>query len=82
MVRSAYGWTETSEGVGLHMVIVASLLAWFVIGLGVAVFFGLMAHQPSAQTQEAPSPRSLLLARRTSGYRQRVAARPTDPRAR
>jgi hypothetical protein len=59
------------------MLIVASVLAWLVVGLGVAVFFGLMAQmnrQPEPQPQETA--RKAALARGGSPRRMRV-----DPRA-
>jgi hypothetical protein len=57
------------------MLIAMSILAWLLVGLGVAVVFGLAAQlnrRPAARVQEsAPAPGDPLLARRPSRRRRR-----------
>jgi hypothetical protein len=78
MLRSAYEPDPTTRFLETPMLIMASILAWLVVGLGVAVFFGLVAqmeHEPSPQTQEsAHTSRSQAQARNASGSRIRPRA--------
>jgi hypothetical protein len=82
MLRSAYARDQSASPIDSQMLIAASILAWLVIGFGVATVFGLVA-----QLNQPPSPRAresahaaqvTVLAPRGVGRRLHHGSRP-DP---